>query len=113
MNTLSVSSALKRTYFKIQGEADTLPFVLTNVDGHFYKSVAPVDYTVFDKDGNRVYHSQPQNIEYWVKELPVGSKIIIPHFENKAIASFEVFKHETEGYWRTGVVEITPDMLDI
>ena len=46
MNTISVAAVLKRPFFRIRGEKDTLPFALINVNGKFGKLIAPVEYTL-------------------------------------------------------------------
>lgn len=113
MNTLSVASALKRSYFKIQGEVDNLPFALIHTASGMKKAVAPVEYRLLNTKGIQKAHYHAQNVEGWIESLPCGVKVIIPRYENKTIAAFEVFKQEAPGFWKTGVVEITPDMLDI
>ena len=113
MNTLSVASALKRSYFKIQGEVDNLPFALVHTVNGMKKTVAPVEYRLLNQAGIQKAHYHAQNVEGWLESLPCGAKVIIPHYSQKAVAAFEVFKQEAPGYWKTGMVEITPDMLDI
>lgn len=41
MNTISVAAVLKRPFFRIRGEKDTLPFALINVNGKFGKRSIP------------------------------------------------------------------------